>query len=134
MATIEIQGVSKSFGAGAALARVDLDLAGRELVCLLGPSGCGKSTLLNIVAGFIEPSTGRVLVDGRPVTGPGADRGVVFQEYALFPWLTWPTTWSSARPCAACRRGGAGRWPATTSTWWAWPRTPTSFPPSSRAA
>jgi ABC-type sugar transport system ATPase subunit len=79
MAKIEIQGVSKSFGAGAALARVDLDLAERELVCLLGPSGCGKSTLLNIVAGFIEPSTGRALVDGRPVTGPGADCGVVFQ-------------------------------------------------------
>ena len=88
MARIEIQGVSKSFPAGPALAPVDLQLGERELLCLLGPSGCGKSTLLNIVAGFIAPTTGRVLVDGRPVTGPGADRGVVFQEYALFPWLT----------------------------------------------
>jgi NitT/TauT family transport system ATP-binding protein len=89
-AKIQVQRVSKTFGARAtpALVEVDLDVADRELVCLLGPSGCGKSTLLNIVAGFLPPTTGTVLVDGRPVTGPAPDRGVVFQEYALFPWLT----------------------------------------------
>ncbi len=71
-----------------ALDRVSLVVQDREFVALLGPSGCGKSTLLNIVAGFDRPSSGHVLLDGRAIGGPGPDRGVVFQEFALFPWMT----------------------------------------------
>ena len=80
--------VSVSYGSQEALHRVSLEVYGGEFVCLLGPSGCGKTTLLNVIAGFRSPSTGSVKIDGIAVNGPGADRGMVFQEYALFPWFT----------------------------------------------
>jgi NitT/TauT family transport system ATP-binding protein/sulfonate transport system ATP-binding protein len=71
-----------------ALASTDLAVEDNDFIAILGPSGCGKSTLLRIVAGLEAPSTGRVLLDGEPVTRPGPDRGMVFQSYTLFPWLT----------------------------------------------
>ncbi|MBK5957150.1 nitrate ABC transporter ATP-binding protein [Rhodoplanes elegans] len=91
-AKIRAEGVAKTFWSHdrdvVALQPVDLTVADGEFVCILGPSGCGKSTLLRIVAGLIGASAGRVTMDGRPIRGPGPERGLVFQEYALFPWLT----------------------------------------------
>ena len=91
---IRCEGLQKSFFDIAegeeiiAIQNLALDVKEGEILTILGPSGCGKSTLLNIVAGFEEPTAGEVSLHGRPIREPGADRGVVFQEYALFPWLT----------------------------------------------
>jgi NitT/TauT family transport system ATP-binding protein len=71
-----------------AVDRLSLDVADREIVSIVGPSGCGKSTLLRLVAGLVRPTSGEIRLDGRVVTAPGADRGMVFQSYTLFPWLT----------------------------------------------
>jgi NitT/TauT family transport system ATP-binding protein len=89
---LAIRDVSKVFEAGddriEALHHIDVAIAKGEFVCLIGASGCGKSTLLRIIAGFEPPTSGQVLVHGQPIKGPGSDRGMVFQDYALFPWMT----------------------------------------------
>ena len=88
-AHIQVKTVNKVFKTGdkevVALRDINLDIPKGQFVCLLGPSGCGKSTLLNAVAGFSLPSRSFITVNGTTVTGPGPDRGMVFQEYALFP-------------------------------------------------
>ena len=89
MTILDITRVSKTFPGGTvALQATDLAVAENDFITILGPSGCGKSTLLRMVAGLDTPSSGSIELDGRPVSGPGADRGMVFQSYTLFPWLT----------------------------------------------
>lgn len=93
MTILSVRGVSRTFEATGraptvALQATDLDVAENDFITILGPSGCGKSTLLRIVAGLDKQSSGEVLLDGKRIDGPGADRGMVFQSYTLFPWLT----------------------------------------------
>ena len=85
---LSVRGVERRFDATLALQATNLDVAENDFITILGPSGCGKSTLLRIVAGLDTPTGGEVLLDGRRIDGPGADRGMVFQSYTLFPWLT----------------------------------------------
>jgi len=88
MGILSIRGVERRFDATLALQATDLDVAENDFITILGPSGCGKSTLLRIVAGLDRQTAGEVLLDGRRIDGAGADRGMVFQSYTLFPWLS----------------------------------------------
>jgi NitT/TauT family transport system ATP-binding protein len=112
MTGIKIEAVNKVFtGAGGdvvALKDINLTIGSGEFVCLLGPSGCGKSTLLNAIAGFSHPTSGRIFAGDTRVSTPGPDRGMVFQEYALFPWMTIQQNIAfgleiAGRPAAAIR-------------------------------
>ena len=92
MSVLQLESVSKSYGPAGRrneiLRDVDLSIESGEFVAIVGYSGSGKTTLMNLIAGLTRPDTGRVSLDGRPITGPGPDRGVVFQNYSLLPWLT----------------------------------------------
>ena len=88
---------------------VSYEIYDREFISVIGPSGCGKTTMMNIVAGFAQPSSGTVTLDGRPIVGPGPDRGVIFQEYGIFPWLTVKQNIAFGLRLAANRLAAADR-------------------------
>ena len=93
IAKIRLDGVEKRFHSARgeeqkALSQLDLEIGAGEFVCLVGPSGCGKTTLINLMAGFEQPSSGSVRIDGKPVTGPDPDHIMIFQDYGLYPWRT----------------------------------------------
>ena len=96
-------------GTMTALGSVSLTVEPGELVAVVGPSGCGKTTLLKLVAGLMAPTTGSVSLDGRPIAGPGSDRGVIFQDYGVFPWLTVEANIAFGLTLAANRIGEAER-------------------------
>ncbi len=91
MAFLELRNVSKSYGAGssktAVLKNINLSVEEGEFICIIGFSGSGKTTLISLIAGLIEPDEGEILLNGQPIKGPGPDRGIVFQNYSLLPWL-----------------------------------------------
>jgi len=101
---LTVRGVERRFDTTLALQATDLDVAENDFITILGPSGCGKSTLLRIVAGLDHQTAGTVMLDGRRIDGPGADRGMVFQSYTLFPWLN-----VRDNVCFGLRERGLGR-------------------------
>lgn len=88
MYDIHIENLSFSYGDKDILRNINIDIYAGEFICLLGHSGCGKSTLLKLIAGLIKPTEGKILIDNKPIEGPGLDRGVVFQDYSLFSWIS----------------------------------------------
>jgi NitT/TauT family transport system ATP-binding protein len=110
---IVFDGVSMEFASSHGPMRVVDDVSyaihDGEFVAIIGPSGCGKTTMMNMVAGFVAPTHGRVLLDGHPIAGPGPDRGVIFQEYGVFPWLTVRENIAFGLKLAANRTGAAER-------------------------
>lgn len=112
-AHVVVRGVSKHFThkrkTTCVLKDIDLEVSDGEFLTLIGPSGCGKSTLLNLIAGLIPPDEGSISVDGKPVTGPGRDRGMVFQQHVLLPWMTAYQNIRFALDCALADRSSDER-------------------------
>ncbi len=118
-ATISVRNVAKGFhlnrrGHFVVLQDISFDVAAGEFLVLVGPSGCGKTTLLDLIGGLTEPDNGSILVDGRPIAGPGLDRGIVFQQYALRPRSKRVAQGAASRtrpllsrPCRPCRIRGS---------------------------
>lgn len=109
-----------------ALDAVELDVAKGEFLAVVGPSGCGKSTLLDLLGGLTAPTSGEILLDGRPVTGPGVDRSIVFQQYALLPWRTAQGNVEFGLEATGVPRRQRAARARSTSTW--------SVSPASRTA
>jgi ABC-type nitrate/sulfonate/bicarbonate transport system ATPase subunit len=103
-AVLKFEKVGFAYDGRTIMRDVSFSVAPGELVCLLGPSGCGKTTILNMVAGFLRPTEGAAIVDGREIAGPGPDRGVVFQAAALFDWMTVAENIAFSLRCAGARR------------------------------
>ena len=92
---IELRSVSKSFGGNVVLKDISLKVEPGEFIAIVGYSGSGKSTLMNLIAGLVKPDTGAISMDGAPVTGPGPDRRLVFQNYSLLPWVLLRCFWAA---------------------------------------
>jgi ABC-type taurine transport system ATPase subunit len=122
-AFVQFDEVSMYYGAGGstvrALEHVNLGFARGDFICIVGPSGCGKTTMMQTLAGFLRPTSGVVSVDGQTVTGPGTDRGVVFQQPALFPWLTVAANagFGPRMTGASDRATRVEQWLRTTGLW-----------------
>jgi len=120
---VRFEDVSVYYGTGAsmvrAVERANLSFARGDFICIVGPSGCGKTTMMQTLAGFLPPTSGAATVDGQTVTGPGADRGVVFQQPALFPWLTVAANagFGPRMTGAAGRDARVEQWLRTTGLW-----------------
>jgi ABC-type Fe3+/spermidine/putrescine transport system ATPase subunit len=136
MPHLALQGISKRFGAGMAVAGMDLEVERGAFVAMLGPSGCGKTTTLRMVAGFLEPSAGRILLGGRDITTApvwARNFGFVFQNYALFPHLTAGDNVAfGLKAAVSAGRSATGGWPRR-STWSASARSRPATRPSSPA-
>jgi NitT/TauT family transport system ATP-binding protein len=115
-----------------ALAHFDIDVGEGEFLSIVGPSGCGKSTFLNVLLGLLRPDSGDLTVDGRRISGPGADRAMVFQEFGLLPWRTVQGNVELGLELKRVAVGGAHR--GASSRWWASPASRGITRTSSRAA